>query len=86
MFYIYILQSEQDQSFYIGFSENLSQRLEKHNTAKSGYTATKKPWKIVYSECFDNKTDALKREKYIKNQKSREFIKKLIGDSSEGNE
>lgn len=82
MFYIYILQSQKDSSFYIGFTENLNQRLEKHNSSTSGYTSTKKPWIIVYSESFENKTDALKREIFIKNQKSRDFIKKLIEDSS----
>lgn len=40
--------------------------------------------KMVYFESFENKTDALKREKFIKNQKSREFIKKLIHSSSTG--
>ena len=78
MFYTYILQSEKDNSFYIGYTANLQQRLFKHNNAKSGYTATKKPWKIVYFEEFDNKTDALKREIAIKKAKSQDYIKDLI--------
>ncbi|NVJ47249.1 MAG: GIY-YIG nuclease family protein [Cytophagia bacterium] len=78
MYFIYILQSEKDESYYVGYSANPDSRLLKHNTSKSGYTASKKPWKLVYTETYSNKSDALKREKFIKAQKSREFIEKLI--------
>jgi len=78
MFFTYILQSLKDQSFYIGFSSNLEQRLIKHNNAKTGYTATKKPWKIVYFETFELESDARKRERAIKKKKSRKHIEFLI--------
>ena len=78
MFYLYILQSEKDNSFYIGYSQNVEQRLEKHNSSKSGYTSTKKPWKIVYTETFETKTEAIKRESEIKRMKSRKYILDLI--------
>ena len=77
-YFTYILQSLQDNSYYIGYTKNLESRLQKHNTSKSGYTSTKKPWKVVYYEMFDNKTTAIKREKLLKKMKSREFISKLI--------
>ena len=80
MYYIYILQSEIDSSFYIGYTENPNERLHKHNTAKSGYTSRKQPWTLKYSEQFESKTDALKREKFLKRQKSRKFYQKLIDD------
>ncbi|NBA89213.1 GIY-YIG nuclease family protein, partial [Emticicia sp. CRIBPO] len=48
MHYIYILQSQKDQSFYIGSSADPYARLTKHNNSKTGYTAKKKPWSIVY--------------------------------------
>jgi len=40
-YFIYILQSEKDNSFYIGFSEHPLKRLEKHNTAMRRYTSKK---------------------------------------------
>jgi putative endonuclease len=46
--------------------------------AKRGYTSTKQPWALVYQEGFDSKTDAIKREKFLNAQKSREFYLKLI--------
>ena len=78
MFFTYILQSQKDLSFYIGFTSNLDQRLEQHNNATSGYTSTKKPWKMVYYEIFDLQSDARKRELAIKNKKSRKYIEYLI--------
>lgn len=78
MFFTYIIQSEKDSSFYVGYSENPEKRLEKHNNAKTGYTSRKQPWKLVYTEEFKTKTEAIIREKFIKNQKSRDFIMKLI--------
>ncbi len=75
---IYILQSQKDDSFYIGCSENPERRLEKHNLPHKGYTARKQPWRLVYMEGIESKTEALKRENFLKKQKSREFILRLI--------
>jgi len=77
-YYIYILQSEKDNSFYIGYSYNPQERLVKHNNSSKGYTSTKKPWTIVYTETFHNKKEAIQREKFLKRQKSAELIKRLI--------
>jgi predicted GIY-YIG superfamily endonuclease len=42
-FYVYILQSLYDSSYYIGYSKNLDSRLEKHNTANTGYSPRTSP-------------------------------------------
>jgi putative endonuclease len=65
-FYIYIIQSEIDQSYYKGFSENYIERLKQHNDGWSKYTSRKKPWKLVYVELFESRSEALKREKTLK--------------------
>ncbi|MBK9283339.1 MAG: GIY-YIG nuclease family protein [Sphingobacteriaceae bacterium] len=66
-FYVYVIQSEFDGSFYKGFSENYIERLNQHNNAWSKYTSTKMPWKLVHVEIFTDKISALKREKVLKN-------------------
>jgi putative endonuclease len=65
-FYVYIIQSEQDSSYYKGFSENCEERLRRHNEGLSAYTSRKMPWKLVYFEEHDSKTSALRREKNLK--------------------
>ena len=78
MYFVYIIQSEFDGSYYTGFSENLEERIAEHNFGKTNYTSKKRPWKLVYFEEFDNKTNALKRERFLKRQKSRNFYQQLI--------
>ena len=65
-FYVYIIQSEKDGSFYKGFSENFQQRLIQHNKGLSRYTSFKCPWKLVYVEELNSKREALIRERNLK--------------------
>ena len=76
-FYVYILQSEKDNSFYKGFSENPSQRIIQHNAGETSSTRHLVPWKLVYVEELASKTDALIREKNLK-KATRERIIALI--------
>jgi putative endonuclease len=78
MFYVYLIQSEVDSSFYIGYTSNLELRLKQHNNGETIYSSRKKPWFLVYSEVFENKTLALKRERFLKKQKNRDFYYQLI--------
>lgn len=76
-FFVYIIQSENDLSYYKGFSENPFERLLQHNAGLSTYTSRKLPWKIVYLEELASKKEALVREKAIKKY-SRVQIEGLI--------
>ena len=78
--YVYLLQSETDASFYIGYSTDIKRRLTEHNEGRSAYTARKIPWKLVYWEEFEDKTTALRRELFLKKQKNRAFYAKLATD------
>ena len=64
--FVYVLRSFQDGSFYIGYTKNLSQRLEYHNAGKVKYTKGKMPWKIVHYEKFERDSEARKREIQLK--------------------
>ena len=73
-FYVYILQSEFDNSFYKGFTESPVNRLQQHNAGEMKYTSTKLPWKLVYVELFENKKDALIRERNLKKATTERII------------
>ena len=77
-YYVYILQSLRDSSYYTGFSTDVVRRLEEHNQGKSRYTKGKTPWKVVYTEEYESKMEALRREKFLKAQRNREFYARLI--------
>lgn len=65
-FYIYLLKSKKDNSFYIGFVENLKERIEKHNQGMVQSTKNLRPMELIYFEGYKSKRDALIREKRLK--------------------
>ena len=77
---MYILQSMRDFSFYIGQTNDLDHRMSKHFDGLSKYTATKRPWKLVYFEIFDSRSEAIKREKQLKSWKNPERYRELINN------
>ena len=78
MNYCYILKSLIDNSYYIGSTTDINKRIKYHNSGRSRYTKTKKPWVIIYSEEFSILSEARKREKQIKSWKDRKAIERLI--------
>jgi putative endonuclease len=79
-FYVYLIQSKVDQSYYKGFTENPVLRLARHNNGGPGYTRNKIPWLIVYLEIKMSKRDALVREKVLKKY-SHSQIEQLIASA-----
>ena len=80
-YYVYIIQSEVDRSFYKGFTTNYLKRLDDHNAGMSQYTSRKCPWKLVYVEEFASKSVALKRELMLKKQNAN-YLRWLIDQPS----
>ncbi len=76
--YVYILQSLKNDRFYIGSTNNLEKRLIEHNQGKSTYTNLTKPFKIIFSQEFDNLSIARKIEYKIKSFKSKKVIISII--------
>ena len=80
MYYVYILKSEVSGRLYRGSCKDLRNRVENHNGGKVKSTKIGKPWKLIYYEAFENKTDALREEKFLKSGKGRERIKFLFNE------
>ena len=77
-YYLYIIQSEKNGKYYIGSSQDPIVRLQQHNWSRTPSTKTGIPWKLVYTEKFNTRSDAVKREYAIKKKKSRKYIEFLI--------
>ena len=80
MYYVYIIQSLKDGSYYTGLTTNIDRRLTEHNKSDTKTTRSKKPWKLVHSEEFETRQLARQREKYLKSGVGREFRKKILPD------
>jgi len=63
---VYLLRSESDCGFYIGFSTNLRGRLRQHQDGESFATKSRGPWKLIYYEAYTEREDAEGREKFLK--------------------
>ena len=74
----YILYSADLNRYYTGYSSDVEGRLRRHLGKHKGYTSRTKDWKIVYTENFATKSEALVREREIKNRKSRSYIESLL--------
>jgi len=79
MYTVYVLKNSQGL-LYKGYTGNLEERLITHNAgSRLKWTGIRGPWTLVYQEEVDTKIEALKREKFFKSGKGREFLKKIIG-------
>jgi len=76
MFFAYILKSEVDGTHYYGHSKDLEIRLKRHNGGFVRSTKSKKPWSLLYSEQFESKSEAYKREMFFKSIEGYRFLKK----------
>jgi putative endonuclease len=77
-YYTYILKSKIKDKYYIGSCADLTKRLEHHNLGHSRSTKAYIPWEIMYSEEFNTKSDAIKREYSLKRIKNKNTILKII--------
>ena len=78
MFYVYIIRSAKNGRYYVGSTNNLERRLIEHNSGRMKSTKGYIPFELVYKEFFSDRILAVRRERYIKSQKSKLFIENLI--------
>tara|TARA_R110002124_G_scaffold246918_1_gene412030 strand:+ start:779 stop:1039 length:261 start_codon:yes stop_codon:yes gene_type:complete len=80
VFTVYVLASQKDLSWYIGFTSNMEKRIKEHNSGKTITTSKKMPWKVIYYEVSFNKLDAIAREKYLKSGMGRRYLKNRLSN------
>lgn len=74
-YYVYVLISERDGKRYIGVTADIERRIQEHNTGLVISTRSRRPLRLAYTESYQSKEDALKREKFFKTGKGREYLK-----------
>ena len=78
MYYVYTLFSHKDQKFYVGFSEDLKQRVANHKKGNVQSTKSRLPVDLIFYEAYINKYDALRREKYLKTSKGKTTLRSML--------
>ena len=73
-YYTYILESESTGMLYIGSTNNIGDRVTRHNEGRSKFTKGKGPWRIKKSICFETRAEAVQLEHCLKGMKSRDRV------------
>jgi putative endonuclease len=84
MFWVYAIRNERSGKIYIGQTSDLNRRLKRHNkllpTKLRSYTAINKGfWVVIYKEQYQTRSEAIKREKYLKSHIGRDWLKTILG-------
>lgn len=77
MYWVYVLENEKGR-WYIGQTNNWQLRIEKHNNQKVKSTKNRGVWKLFYKEEFETRSEALRKEEYLKSGAGRKYLKKLF--------
>ena len=77
-YYVYLLISLSNKKFisYVGYTNNLKNRLILHNSSKGAKFTRGRKWKLIYKKKYNNKSMAMKEEYKLKqNLKLRNSLK-----------
>ena len=75
MYYVYILFSNKDYQLYTGYTPDLKKRIFSHEKGLVKATHFRRPLQLIYYECYINRIDAKRREKFLKGGKGRSELK-----------
>ena len=62
MYFTYIIQSATTGKYYVGSTQDVAERLRRHNADHSKSTKNKGPWKLLKSFRFDTRSEAMRLE------------------------
>jgi putative endonuclease len=75
--YVYLLRSESNPArHYVGLTDDLKDRLRRHNAGEVAYTAKYRPWTLQVAIAFGDRTKASEFESYLKSHSGRAFAKR----------
>lgn len=79
MHYVYLIESlSTDRKRYVGYTEDLKQRIADHNTGKNESTAAHRPWKLMTYLAFSTKAQVMAFERYLKSGSGHAFARKRL--------
>ncbi len=79
-YYTYVLKSLKNGDIYIGSTENLTNRIKRHNSCKVKSTKAYRPWKLLEYYEFSTRSEAVKYERFLKSHQQKEIIKRKYKD------
>jgi len=77
MIFLYVIKSLNHNFRYVGITNNIKKRIERHNKGRNLSTRNYKPFKLLLTEKFDNYKEAREREIFLKSGQGRKFLDNL---------
>jgi putative endonuclease len=82
MYFVYVLRNQSSGLHYTGHTAHLPQRLGQHNHGITKSTKNRGPWELLHQEEFASRSEAMKREKFLKSGKGREELARILERSA----
>ena len=76
-YWVYVPRSDSANRRYVGQTDDLERRLSRHNAGLVFATAPYRPWRLVHSEQLQSRSEAMRRERFLKSGKGRQFLDQL---------
>ena len=80
-FDVYVLRSEKDSIRYVGSGADAAERLRRHNKGDYKFTKGHMPWKLIYKEEYNSRSEAVKRERFLKSGQGRKYLDEVLKSS-----
>ena len=80
MYFVYVLKSQTNNRYYTGSTDNVERRLTQHNAGRSKATKSSRPFILVRTEIFETRTEAVRRELFLKSGHGRDELRQLLND------
>lgn len=77
MYYVYAISSLEHNYIYVGLTQNIENRIKRHNDGRERTTKFYRPFILIYSEVCETRAEARKREKYWKSGVGKEKLRVL---------
>jgi putative endonuclease len=78
MYYVYVIRSQVDGKLYKGFTVDVGKRIKAHNRGEVTSTRKRRPFKLIHQEGYQSKSEALKREKFLKSFEGGKTLKSIL--------
>jgi putative endonuclease len=81
MHYVYILKSKNKNWVYVGSTNDLRRRFKQHENGENQSTKAYRPFRLIHYEAYLAKSDAVRREDYLKTTKGKSTLRMMLKDS-----
>ena len=77
-YFVYVIKSETHGTRYIGSTAYVPLRVQEHKAGHCRYTSGRRPWRLVHQETLSTRSEARKREIFLKSGKGREELGRIL--------